>query len=194
MKVELVIGEIFNDKSDPRYNVLMLKEKDGERKVMLVVGLFEAQCIATSCEDIKIERPLSHDLFEPITAAFGIKLKYVEINKVVNGTFHSLLCYERDGEERFVDARTSDALAIALRVDAPMYIEEELLDKLRVTDEGGGRFSVPVAFARLKTLREALEIAIKEEKYELAMQLKEEIDAREEAEKKVMENKKNKDK
>jgi bifunctional DNase/RNase len=125
-----------------------------------------------------VERPLTQDLFEPITAAFGIKLKYIEVSDLVDGTLHALLCYEREGEEKFIDARLSDAFAIAVRVNAPVYIDDERLDRYHITDEGDGRFSIPASFARMKTLREALKLAVAEEKYELARQLKEEIEAR----------------
>lgn len=178
MKIELVMDQFLNGTRSLNSNAIMLKEKGGSRKIMLALGLYEAQGIATSLQSIVIERPLTQDLFEPITAAFGIKLNYIEVNDIVDGTLHALLCYERDGEEKFIDARMSDALAIALRVDAPIYIEEEMLNNCLVTDEGGGRFSIPASFARIQTLREALDLAVAEEKYELARQLKDEIEAR----------------
>ena len=181
MKIELFMDGFLNSSSNPNHNAIMLKEKDGDRKIMLSLGLFEAQGIATALKEIVVERPLAHDLFEPVTAAFGINLNGIEVYDVVDGTFHAYLCYERDGEEKRIDARLSDALAIALRVGASVYIEEELLNSCLVTDMGDGKFSVPVTFARMETLHEAFDLAIREEKYELAKQLKEEIEAREKA-------------
>ena len=81
-------------------------------------------------------------------------------------------------EERDVDSRTSDAIAIALRAGAPIYIEEELLNRMCIHDERNGAISIPISAADVKTLRTAMENAVKEENYELAMKLKEEIDSR----------------
>ena len=178
MKVRISIAEIFTKTSITNAHVLMLKEKEGERRVMLIIGPIEAQGIASSLKEIETERPLTHDLFEPLTAAFGIQLKYIVVNKVMNGIFYSHLCYERDGEEKFIDARTSDAIALALRVNAPMYMEEELMAECCIQNEGGGAYSFPITFANEKTLKEEFERAIAEENYELAAHLKNEIRSR----------------
>lgn len=178
MKVRFVIAEIFTKTSIKDANVLMLKEKEGERRVMLVISQYEAQGIASSLKDLEIERPLTHDLFESITTAFDINLKYIVINRAAHGTYYSHLCYERDGVERFIDARTSDAIAIALRVNVPMYIEEDLLEVCCIQNDTEGIYSIPVTFANNTTLKNALNRAIADEDYELAAHLKNEIKAR----------------
>lgn len=181
MKIELVIAEIFQKSESPTTHMFLLREREGQRRIMLVFGDVEAQGIATSivAEDIQIERPLTHDLFELITGAFGIRLNYIVINRFSEDKFHSLLCYERDGEVHYIDARVTDAMAIALRANAPMYIEEDILEKHQVQGNNGTAFSLPVELADAETLHDALALAIKEENYELALQLKKELRARE---------------
>lgn len=178
MKVRIIIAEIFTKTSIANAHVLMLKEKDGERRVMLVISPVEAKGIASSLKDYNIERPLTHDLFEHITSAFGIELKYIVVNRIVRGIYYSHLCYERDGEEKFIDARTSDAIALALRVNAPMYIEEDLLDACCLQNDAEGAYSIPITIANEAALKSALDRAIEVENYELAAHLKNELKAR----------------
>ncbi|MBR3976748.1 MAG: bifunctional nuclease family protein [Bacteroidaceae bacterium] len=176
--VELVVSDIMSKVSDHRAHVLLLQEKEGLRKIIVALGLLEAQAIVFAKREIDPGRPLTHDLFASIASAFGIELQYVLINRISDGTFHSQLHYCKDGEERDVDSRTSDAIAIALRAGAPIYIEEELLNRMCIHDERNGAISIPISAADVKTLRTAMENAVKEENYELAMKLKEEIDSR----------------
>lgn len=175
MKTEIVIAETLNNSLDSNVHLLMLKEKCGDRRVMLVIGTVEAQGIASACEDIMVERPLTHDLFAPITEAFGIKLVHMVVDRVVDGTFYSSLCYKRDGEIHNIDARTSDAVAIALRAKVPMFIEDELLSRYDVVAMGDKIISFSLDKADEKTLRAAIDIAVKQEKYELAMEFKEKL-------------------
>ena len=102
----------------------------------------------------------------------------VLIYKIEDGTFFSRINFKQGDESREVDARTSDAVALALRMGAPIYITEELLNRICIRDEQGGAISIPITAADEKTLRDAMDRAVKEEKYELAMKLKEELDSR----------------
>jgi bifunctional DNase/RNase len=176
--VELVVTDIMSKVSDQRAHVLLLKEKDGLRKIVVALGLMEAQAIAFALRNIHTGRPLTHDLFGTITSEFGIELQHALINRIDDGTFHAILCYRQGEAVRVVDARTSDAIAIALRAAAPIYIEDELLNRMCVQDESNGAISIPITAADEATLRVAMEHAVKEENYELAMKLKEEIDSR----------------
>ena len=109
---------------------LILSEVDGERKLPIVIGAFEAQSIAIALEkEIKPPRPLTHDLFKNFSDRFEIVIKQVIIHKLVDGVFYASLICERDKIEEIIDARTSDAIALALRYKAPIYAYDSILKK-----------------------------------------------------------------
>lgn len=108
---------------------LILSEMDGDRKLPIVIGAFEAQSIAIALEkEIKPPRPLTHDLFKNFSDRFDIVVKQVIIHKLVDGVFYSSIICERDKIEEIIDARTSDAIALALRFDAPIFTYKNILD------------------------------------------------------------------
>ncbi|PRX48000.1 bifunctional nuclease family protein [Salegentibacter salegens] len=116
---------------------LILSEVDGERKLPIVIGAFEAQSIAIALEkEIKPPRPLTHDLFKNFADRFEITVKQVIIHKLVDGVFYSSLICERDKIEEIIDARTSDAIALALRFDAPIFTYKNILDKAGIFLKG----------------------------------------------------------
>ena len=176
--VELVVDDLMAKVVNNRAYVLVLREKDGLRRIVIALGMLEAQSIAFVLRKVDAGRPVTHDLFLPIAKAFGIQLENVLIDRVVNGTFYSVLHYVKDSEEAYIDSRTSDAIAIALRERAPIYIHEDLLNRMCIRDEKNGAISLPITAADEETLRAAMDNAVKEENYELAMKLKEEIDSR----------------
>ena len=109
---------------------LILNEEKGERKLPIIIGGFEAQSIAIALEqEVKPSRPLTHDLFKSFGERFNIHVKQVIIHKLVDGIFFSSLICERDKIEEIIDARTSDAIALALRFDAPIYAYDSILKK-----------------------------------------------------------------
>jgi len=109
---------------------LILSEVDGERKLPIVIGAFEAQSIAIALEkEIKPPRPLTHDLFKNFADRFDIVVKQVIIHKLVDGVFYSSIICERDKVEEIIDARTSDAIALALRFQAPIFTYKNILDQ-----------------------------------------------------------------
>lgn len=109
---------------------LILNEVDGDRKLPIVIGAFEAQSIAIALEkEIRPPRPLTHDLFKNFSDRFDIVIKQVIIHKLVDGVFYSSLICERDNVEEIIDARTSDAIALALRFQAPIFTYKNILDK-----------------------------------------------------------------
>ena len=109
---------------------LILNEVDGDRKLPIVIGAFEAQSIAIALEkEIRPPRPLTHDLFKNFADRFDIVVKQVIIHKLVDGVFYSSLICERDKIEEIIDARTSDAIALALRFQAPIFTYKNILDK-----------------------------------------------------------------
>jgi len=102
---------------------------DGERKLPIVIGAFEAQSIAIALEkEIMPPRPLTHDLFKNFADRYEIVVKQVIIHKLVDGVFYSSIICERDGIEEIIDARTSDAIALALRFKAPIFTYKGILD------------------------------------------------------------------
>ncbi len=176
--IELVVSDMMSKVSDHRAHVLVLQEKDGLRKIIVALGLLEAQSIAFSLRGVDVGRPLTHDLFGSLSKAFNIELQHVLIDRIDDGTFYSLLYYTQNGECAYIDSRTSDAIAIALRSKVPIYIRENLLNRMCIRDEKNGAISIPITAADEGTLRAAMENAVKDENYELAMKLKEEIDSR----------------
>lgn len=116
---------------------LILSEVEGERKLPIVIGAFEAQSIAIALEkEIKPPRPLTHDLFKNFADRFEIIIKQVIIHKLVDGVFYSSLICERDKIEEIIDARTSDAIALALRFEAPIFTYKNILDKAGIFLKG----------------------------------------------------------
>ncbi|MGY5850005.1 bifunctional nuclease domain-containing protein [Salegentibacter sp. F14] len=123
---------------------LILSEVDGDRKLPIVIGAFEAQSIAIALEkEIKPPRPLTHDLFKNFADRFDITVKQVIIHKLVDGVFYSSLICERDKIEEIIDARTSDAIALALRFDAPIFTYKNILDKAGIYLKGDESTSPP---------------------------------------------------
>ncbi|MFS4469723.1 bifunctional nuclease domain-containing protein [Maribacter sp. 2210JD10-5] len=128
--VRLKIKGISYSQTQNGAYALILNEVDGERKLPIVIGAFEAQSIAIALEkEIKPPRPLTHDLFKNFSDRFDIVIKQVIIHKLVDGVFYSSIICERDGIEEIIDARTSDAIALALRFSAPIFTYKTILDK-----------------------------------------------------------------
>lgn len=128
--VKLNIKGISYSQTQNGAYALILNEVDGDRKLPIVIGAFEAQSIAIALEkEIKPPRPLTHDLFKNFADRFDIVVKQVIIHKLVDGVFYSSLICERDKIEEIIDARTSDAIALALRFQAPIFTYKNILDK-----------------------------------------------------------------
>lgn len=176
--VELYVSEILSRTSEEKAFIMMLQEKDGMRKLPVMIGPYEAQSIVFAKRNIQFERPTTHDLFKQFAEACDVKFLHAKIDKIVEGTFYSYLLFANSNSEIKLDARTSDAVAIALRSGAPIYIDDELLNTLCVKEEWNNAISIPITLAATEILREAMQRAVKDENYELAMKLKQEIDAR----------------
>ena len=109
---------------------LILSESEGDRKLPVIIGGFEAQSIAIALEkEVKPTRPLTHDLFKSFAERFEILVKQVIIHKLVDGIFFSSIICERDKIEEIIDSRTSDAIALALRYNSPIYTYDSILEK-----------------------------------------------------------------
>lgn len=130
-KIELKIIDIKDSVANKNYYNVVLKEKLGRKGIIIVIGYAEAQSIAIALdEDIKSSRPLTHDLFFNVCNTFGIKIAEVLINKVVEGVFHSVLICKKGDEIVEIDSRTSDAMAISLRFNCPIYIKKSILNEI----------------------------------------------------------------
>nr|WP_297787813.1 bifunctional nuclease family protein [uncultured Allomuricauda sp.] len=128
--VRLKIKGISYSQTQNGAYALILNEEEGDRKLPIVIGAFEAQSIAIALEkEIKPPRPLTHDLFKNFADRFKIVVKQVIIHKLVDGVFYSSIICERENEEEIIDARTSDAIALALRFNAPIFTYKTILDK-----------------------------------------------------------------
>ena len=174
-KVKLEVQDVSQGTMAHNPFIMMLREVGGKRKLSVMVGSMEAQAILVSLRGVKVLRPLSHDLFISLLDAYDMSLREVLIYKVVDGVYYSLLIVEREGQLEEIDARTSDAVALALRCKAPIYTWESLLEREHIYEDGTGAISIPVSSVNVEMLREALDKAVSEENYELAAQLRDEI-------------------
>ena len=195
--VQLLINGISYSQTQNGAYALILSELEGERKLPIVLGTNEAQSIAIAIEkEIKPPRPLTHDLFKNFCVRFDIKIKQVIIHKLVDGVFYSSVICERDGIEEIIDSRSSDAIALAIRFEAPIYTYENILEKAGViikvekeidersllkelfSDENSEVASSELKEKTTKELEELLKIAIQNENYESAAKIRDEISNR----------------
>lgn len=200
--IKLTIKGISYSQTQSGAYALVLSEMNGKRTLPIIIGAFEAQSIAIALEkEIRPPRPLTHDLFKTFSDRFSIEVKEVIIHKLVDGVFFSSLICERDGVEETIDTRTSDAIAIAVRFQAPIYTYENILDKagvyLKIEEELGLSdtlntendaaqtedildLEVEAPFSKLSIteLNEQLDKAVTDENYELAAKIRDEISKR----------------
>jgi bifunctional DNase/RNase len=121
---------------DPLTNtpIVILKDLEGKRAVPIWIGLFEASAIATELEKISFSRPMTHDLLREMVKILNGKVIKIEIIDLKNNTFFALIHLMKDGNVVTIDSRPSDAIALALRVNAPIYIAEQVIEKSRSID------------------------------------------------------------
>lgn len=203
--VRLNIKGISYSQTQSGAYALILSEVDGKRKLPIVIGAFEAQSIAIALEkDIQPPRPLTHDLFKNFSDRFDIVVKQVIIHKLVDGVFYASLICERDKVEEIIDARTSDAIALALRFSAPIFTYKNILEKagiiLKTDSKKENDENQPedvllfddlefeteeieisddtFSSKSIKELQELLTKAVADENYETAAKLRDEISKR----------------
>jgi len=197
--VKLTIKGISYSQTQNGAYALILNEEDGERKLPIVIGAFEAQSIAIALEkDITPPRPLTHDLFKNFASRFEIAIKQVIIHKLVDGVFYASIMCEQGKRKEIIDARTSDAIALALRFEAPIFTYKSILDKAGIylkaspstksedetKEEILTKEDTPLtskdSFSNLniKELNRLLEEAVKNENYEKAARIRDEISRR----------------
>lgn len=195
-KIALDIIALSHSVTQSNNYAVVLGERDGARRLPIVIGGFEAQAIAVAVEGMLPNRPLTHDLFKNTLDIFNVELKEVIINNLLEGIFYARLICVKDGEIIEIDSRTSDALALAVRFSCPIYTYEFILDAAGVElqenddDEEGddmveveGPDSSQVSepeFSRMTVdqLKTALEEVLAAEDYESAAKIRDEINKR----------------
>ena len=136
-KIKLnVLGISYSQTQSGAY-ALVLTEEDGDRRIPIIVGGFEAQSIAIQLEGLKPPRPLTHDLFMNFAKSFHIDLLEVNIYKLEEGVFYSKLLCDNGDKSISIDTRTSDAIALALRFKCPIYTTEEIIERAGIVLEFG---------------------------------------------------------
>jgi bifunctional DNase/RNase len=193
--VQLDIKGISYSQTQTGAYALLLSDLNGVKQLPIVIGAFEAQSIAIALEkDIKPPRPLTHDLFKNFSDVFEIRISKVIIHKLVDGIFYASLICENDEKEKTIDARTSDAIALALRFKAPIFTYQNILDKAGVQLNTSGtsttkeqstskaeteiKSSLDLKSLSLSDLKALLEDAVQNEEYEKAAQIRDEISKR----------------
>lgn len=165
-----------------RYFVI-LTEQDGElnRRLSVMVGAAEAQAILVRLRKVDAPRPTMPDLFVRTLTEMCVFVEEVYIDRVEDGVYHSCITFHNTSTEKryTIDSRLSDALALALRFDAPVYCSGKVLCEEHFREQGNGIISVPITSVGLSVLREALERAVGEENFEMAARLRDEIARRE---------------
>ena len=135
-RVKISVMGITHSQIQKGAYAVLLTEDGGPHRIPVVVGIAEAQSIVAWMERVNLPRPLTHDLFRSVTRAFGIRVKEVFVSKFEKGIFYSEITFADGDREVVVDARTSDALAIALRSHAPIYTTREVIDETGFIAEG----------------------------------------------------------
>jgi bifunctional DNase/RNase len=134
MEVEMKIRGLM---MDPVSNmpIVILKDVDGNQILPIWVGIYEANAIALEIEKVATPRPMTHDLIKTLLLGLNTGVRKVVVNELKDDTFYALIWLERDGEVISVDSRPSDALALALRLDCPIYVEEAVLKRSNATSD-----------------------------------------------------------
>lgn len=192
LKIKLNVLGLSVSQTQTGAYALVLSEENGDRRIPIIIGPVEAQSIAIQLEGLHPPRPLTHDLFKNIAHSFGIDLIEVIIYKLEEGIFYSELVCEQNGTRIAVDSRTSDAVALALRFKCPIYTDEDILSKAGIVidvtdnnseDEEKTKFTgegEKYVSNSLDDLEQLLHEAIKDENYELASEIRDEIHKRKE--------------
>ncbi|MFM2135270.1 MAG: hypothetical protein RL021_670 [Bacteroidota bacterium] len=202
-KIKLeIIGLSYSQTQSGAY-ALVLGEENGQRRLPIIIGAFEAQAIAIELENMTPTRPLTHDLFKSLASAFDIEVEEIIIYNLLEGVFYARLICISDGKREEIDARTSDAIALGVRFGCPIYTYEFILSQAGVVmdesaqsegGEGQPEKRIPqeagaapakmqegeLTSASLDELNEMLKRAIEEEAYEKAGRIRDELNKRKE--------------
>ncbi|MDQ2179887.1 bifunctional nuclease family protein [Marinifilum sp. D714] len=196
-KIKLnVLGLSYSQTQTGAY-ALVLSEEDGDRRIPIIIGGVEAQSIAIQLEELDPPRPLTHDLFKSFAEAFNVSVTEVNIYRLEEGIFYSELICEKGSNRIRIDSRTSDAVAIALRFKCPIYTTDEIIEKAGIVLSIEGEPQEPTITAptaesgssetssrseysdySIAQLQGMLDDAIRDEDYEKASLIRDEMDKR----------------
>jgi len=202
-KIKLnVLGISYSQTQSGAY-ALVLSEEEGTRRIPIIVGGFEAQAIAIELEGLAPPRPLTHDLFRNFSEAYGIRILEVNINKLEDGVFFANILCDNGDKQITLDARTSDAIALALRFKCPIYTTDDIVEKAGIVldfekDTGLEKTDIPeeqeieatkekpkkrtilpnLSDSSLEELKSLLAKAVSGEDYERASEIRDEINRR----------------
>jgi len=198
-KIKLEILGLSSSQSQSGSFALVLGEKPGKRRLPIIIGMFEAQAIAIEIEKIIPNRPMTHDLFKSFAGSFNFKVKEIVISDLKEGVFFAKILCENDEKTIEIDSRPSDAIAIGLRFNAPIYTYETILGEagIEMSEEDGEEPDIQKELeqiqpkkekstqstgklkdASMDKLKEMLEKAIEEEDYEKAAKIRDELSKR----------------
>jgi len=183
-----ITGLVYNQTIVGTYG-LVLSEEFGNRRFSVMIGEPEAQSIALKMNNKKSPRPLTHDLIKSILNSFDAELKKVLIYDMVNEVFYSELYILKDDKMMIIDARTSDAVALAVRADCPIYIKSEILEivgtiveqtpqeelKIDLPENNDDLTDEDLDLLSIESLEEMLKLAVNSEKYEMAVSIRDAI-------------------
>ncbi|MCX7736560.1 MAG: bifunctional nuclease family protein [Candidatus Kapabacteria bacterium] len=188
-KIQLVVLGLSASPASSNAYALILKEVDGNRRLPIIIGAFEAQAIALEMEGVVPPRPMTHDLIKSIIDSFNITLSEVYINELRDGTFFAKLIFEDSSIE--IDARPSDAIALAVRCNTPIFVESQILNETGIIPQGEEQEMdeddeddlqflkkekpQPKPTSKLEQLQLQLDKAIQDEDYENAARIRDEI-------------------
>ncbi len=190
-RVKLKVMGISYSQTQSGAYALLLIEENGERRIPIIIGGFEAQAIVIKLENLEPPRPLTHDLFKKFADQFNIAVIEVMIYKLEDGVFFSKLVCNNGETEYSIDSRTSDAVAIALRFGCPIYISEDILEKAQLSNSPSDTDLVSSGESETKKkqttkygsftdeeLYKMIDEAVKTEDYEKAASIRDEIERR----------------
>jgi uncharacterized protein len=186
-----IIGMSYSQSQSGAY-ALILGERDGKRRLPIIIGGFEAQSIAIELEKIKTPRPLTHDLFKTFAESFNISITEVIINKFQEGVFYAILVCSDGTNELEIDSRTSDAIALGLRFNCPIFTYEHIMNTagiLMEEEQEAAKSDEPLqesipseesSFGEYSTeeLNQMLQGAVENEEYEKASRIRDELNRR----------------
>ena len=188
-KVQVVVMALQTSNASNNAYALILKEMDGKRQLPIIIGAFEAQAIALELEGVKPPRPMTHDLVKTLINSFDSTLSEVFINDLRDGTFYAKLIFEETGLE--IDTRPSDAIAIAVRCNTPIYVNSDILEEasftLKQSDDAMEEAEDDLELlkaepekkkrpqSKAEIIQTQLDKAIKNEDYEKAASLRDEL-------------------
>ena len=198
-KIKLEILGLSSSQSQSGSFALVLGEKPGKRRLPIIIGMFEAQAIAIEIEKIIPNRPMTHDLFKSFAGSFNFNIKEIVISDLKEGVFFAKIICEGEFDSIEIDSRPSDAIAIGLRFNAPIYTYESILseagieltdeiedegeldkelEKIKPKKESQSSQSGKLKDASIDKLKELLDQALEEEDYEKAAKIRDEINKR----------------